>query len=169
MTDTDIAPTPGLPAGIPDTRRLWIPRRNPAVYKALVALQRASAEGLEPSLNELIKIRASQLNGCAYCLHMHLSDALRAEMDPVQLGMIAVWSEATHLFSEQERAVLELTEYVTRLGDGGVPDEVFDRARAVFDDVELGQVVASIVMINVWNRIAITSRYPAGLDERNLR
>lgn len=154
---------------LPDTRRMWLLRTNPGVYKALVALQRASSEGLSAELAELIRIRASQLNGCAYCLHMHLSDALAAGMEPLSLGMVAVWSEAPHLFSDRERAALALTEAVTRLGEDGVPDDVFDSARAVFDEVELGQVVASIVMINAWNRIAVTGRYPAGLDERQLR
>lgn len=157
------------PEMLPDTRRMWLPRTNPGVYKALVALQRASSEGLSVELAEVIRIRASQLNGCAYCLHMHISDALAAGMDPLVLEMVSVWSEAPHLFSERERAALALTEAVTRLGEDGVPDDVFDSARAVFDEVELGQVVASIVMINAWNRIAVTGRYPAGLDERQLR
>ncbi|AZG44986.1 carboxymuconolactone decarboxylase family protein [Gordonia insulae] len=157
------------PESLPDTRRMWLPRTNPGVYKALVALQRASSEGVDPEIGELIKIRASQLNGCAYCLHMHLSDALAAGMEPLTLGMVSVWSEATHLFSDRERAALDLTEHVTRLGEDGVPDDVFARARMSFDEVELGQVLASIVMINAWNRIAVTSRYPAGLDERQLR
>ncbi|MFW0784430.1 carboxymuconolactone decarboxylase family protein [Gordonia sp. CPCC 206044] len=157
------------PDSLPETRRMWLPRTNPNVYKALVALQRASSEGMDPELNELIKIRASQLNGCAYCLHMHLSDALAADMDPLRLGMVAVWAEAEHLFSDRERVVLELTEHVTRLGENGVPEDVFDRATGVFDEVELGQVLASIVMINAWNRIAVTGRYPAGLDERKMR
>ncbi|MGC4962275.1 carboxymuconolactone decarboxylase family protein [Gordonia sp. DT101] len=158
-----------LSDNIPDTRRMWLPGNNPGVYKALVALQRASSEGLESTVGELIRIRASQLNGCAYCLHMHLSDALAAGMEPITLGMVSVWAEAPHLFSERERAALELTEAVTRLGEHGVPDGVFGRARDLFDEFELGQVVASIVMINAWNRIAVTGRYPAGLDERRTR
>ncbi|MYR06286.1 carboxymuconolactone decarboxylase family protein [Gordonia sp. SID5947] len=148
---------------------MWLPGNNPGAYKALVALQRASSEGLETTLAELIRIRASQLNGCAYCLHMHLSDALSAGMEPITLGMVSAWAEAPHLFSARERAALALTEAVTRLGEQGVPDAVFDGAQAVFDDFELGQVVASIVMINAWNRIAVAGRYPAGLDERQMR
>ena len=148
------------------TRRLWMPARNPNVYKALVALQRASSEGLDPELIELIKIRASQLNGCAYCLRMHVADALAMGIDPMVIGLIPVWHEAFNHFDERQRSALELTEYVTRIGEEGVPDDAFERARAVFDEVELGQVVASIVMINAWNRVAIASKYPYELDER---
>lgn len=158
-----------ITAEVPDTRRMWIPRTNPSVYKALVALQRASAEGVAPRLAELIRIRVSQINGCGYCLHMHLSDARSAELEPQAVGMVALWADAPHLFSDRERAALDLAEHVTRLGDSGVPDRVFDRAAALFDDVELGQVMATIVMINAWNRIAIGGDYPAGLDERRLR
>ncbi|MCM3896620.1 carboxymuconolactone decarboxylase family protein [Gordonia sputi] len=152
--------------GTATTRRLWMPARNPNVYKALVALQRASSERLDPELIELIKIRASQLNGCAYCLRMHVSDALEMGIDPMVIGLIPVWHEAVNHFDERQRSALELTEYVTRIGEEGVPDAAFDRARAVFDEVELGQVVASIVMINAWNRVAIASKYPYELDER---
>ncbi|MFW0796157.1 carboxymuconolactone decarboxylase family protein [Gordonia sp. CPCC 205515] len=160
---------PELPDGLPDTRRMWLPRTNPGVYKALVALQRASSEDVEPELGELIKIRASQLNHCAYCLHMHVSDAVALGVDPLLLSMVAVWREATHLFTERQCAALELTDHVTRLGERGVPDDVFARARTQFDEAELGRVLASIVMINAWNRIAIAGSYPAGLDERQLR
>lgn len=152
--------------GTATTRRLWMPARNPNVYKALVALQRASSEGLDPELIELIKIRASQLNGCAYCLRMHVSDALEMGIDPMVIGLIPVWHEAVNHFDERKRSALELTEYVTRIGEEGVPDAAFDRARAVFDEVQLGQVVASIVMINAWNRVAIASKYPYEADER---
>lgn len=149
--------------------RYWLPQENPGVYKALVALQRASSAGLEPELVELIKIRASQINGCAYCLHMHLTDATGMGMDPIRLGLLSAWREAASMFTDRERAALELTEYVTRIADNGVPPEVFARVRAVFDTDEFGQVLASIVMINAWNRTAITGEYPAGLDERNAR
>ncbi|WP_238422055.1 carboxymuconolactone decarboxylase family protein [Gordonia sp. 'Campus'] len=149
----------------PDTR-MWMPHDNPAVYKALVALQRASSTGVDPELAELIVIRASQLNGCAYCLHMHTSDALAKEIDPHKLMLIAAWREAGPVFTAVERAVLALTESVTRIGDHGVPQDVFDSVRDHFDPVETGQLVASIVMINAWNRIALAGAYPAGLDER---
>lgn len=158
-----MSPRPKVPT------RMWIPADNPEVYKALVALQRASSTGLPAELGELVKIRASQINGCAYCLHMHTSDALTMGIDPRKLMMVATWHEATGIFDERERAALGLTESLTRVADGGVPDEVFATAREYFDDHELGQLVASIAMINTWNRIAIAGGYPAGLDERRSR
>lgn len=152
-----------------ESTRMWIPKNNPAVYKALVALQRASATDVDPALNELIKIRASQLNGCAYCLHMHVKDALELGMDPLRIGIVAAWHEAGDFFDDRERAVLALTEAITNIGADGVSEDVFAAARTHFDDYELGQIVASIAMINTWNRIAIAGHYPAGLDERALR
>ena len=108
--------------------RMWIPQDNPSVYKALVALQRASSAGVDPELAELIVIRASQLNGCAYCLHMHTSDALAKDIDPHKLMLIAAWREAGSAFTPAERAALALTESVTLIGENGVPDDVFDSA-----------------------------------------
>lgn len=152
----------------PGGARMWIPESNPAVYKALVALQRASAQDLDPVLVELVKIRASQLNGCAYCLRMHVSDALEMGIDPIKLGVVAAWRESTGFFDSRERAVLELTERVTVIS-GGVDADVIDSVRAELTEAEVGQVLASIAMINTWNRIAIASGYPTGLDERAVR
>ncbi|ETA08674.1 MULTISPECIES: carboxymuconolactone decarboxylase family protein [Gordonia] len=148
--------------------RMWIPQDNPAVYKALVALQRASSAGVDVEIGELISMRVSQLNGCAYCLHMHAGDALAAQIDPHKLLMLATWREAGSLFSSRERAVLALAEQLTRLGEGGVDDAVFDDVRTCFDAATTGQLVAAIVMINAWNRIAVAGGYPAGLDERRV-
>ncbi|MBA5849169.1 MULTISPECIES: carboxymuconolactone decarboxylase family protein [Gordonia] len=146
--------------------RMWIPRDNPAVYKALVALQRVSSAGVDAEIGELISMRVSQLNGCAYCLHMHAGDALAAQIDPHKLLMLPAWPEAGAVFDARERAVLALAEQLTLLGDREVTDGVFDDVRAHFDAVETGQLVAAIAMINTWNRIAIAGGYPAGLDER---
>ncbi len=155
-----------MSSGTRPATRMWIPQDNPSVYKALVALQRAASAGVDPELAELIVIRASQLNGCAYCLHMHTSDALAKDIDTHKLMLIAAWREAGPAFTPAERAALALTESVTRIGENGVPDDVFDSVRAHFDATETGQLVASIVMINAWNRIALAGAYPAGLDER---
>lgn len=146
--------------------RMWIPRDNPAVYKALVALQRASSAGVDAEIGELISMRVSQLNGCAYCLHMHAGDALAAQIDPHKLLMLPAWREAGPVFDARERAVLALAEQLTLLGDRAVTDDVFDDVRVHFGAVETGQLVAAIAMINTWNRIAIAGGYPAGLDER---
>ncbi|MGJ0119278.1 carboxymuconolactone decarboxylase family protein [Williamsia sp. MIQD14] len=147
-------------------QRLTVPSNNPGVYKALVALQMAAAADVDAELAELIKIRASQINGCAYCLHMHVRDATAMGMSDLKLHMVAVWREAPAFFSDREQAVLEFTEAVTRLGDHGVSDAVHDRVAEHFDEYGIGQLLATVIMINAWNRIAVTSRYPAGADER---
>ncbi|MGU3292081.1 carboxymuconolactone decarboxylase family protein [Williamsia sp. M5A3_1d] len=147
-------------------QRLTVPSTNPRVHKALVALQMAAAADVDAPLAELIKIRASQINGCAYCLHMHFSDATAMGMSDSKLHMVAVWREAPNFFTAAEKAVLEFTEAVTRLGEHGVPDDVFTRLAEHFDDYRIGQLLATVIMINAWNRIAVTSRYPAGADER---
>ncbi|MBJ7289769.1 carboxymuconolactone decarboxylase family protein [Williamsia sp.] len=148
------------------TQRLTVPSTNPKVYKALVALQMAAAADFDAELAELIKIRASQINGCAYCLHMHVSDATAMGISDLKLHMVAVWREARNFFSDREQAVLEFTEAVTRLGEHGVDDDVYARAAEHFDEFGMGQLLATVIMINAWNRVAVTSRYPAGADER---
>ena len=126
----------------------------PAVYKAMAAFDRSI--DLDPALRELIKIRASQLNGCAYCLDMHTRDARAAGEDERRLATLAGWRESP-FFTERERAALALTDAVTRLGEHGVTDEVWDDAAAHFDEPELAQVVWAIVAINSWNRIAVAT------------
>ena len=117
-------------------KRLKIYKSSPELLDAMMALSTAAAKDVDPEIGELIKIRASQINHCGFCLNMHL---------------------AGDLFSERERAALALTEAITEIADG-VPDDVYERAAAVFDDRELGQVIAMAVTINTWNRINVTVR-----------
>ena len=133
-------------------------RIAPDVYKAMVRLDAAARRGVDPVLLELVKIRASQLNHCAFCLDMHLRDARKHGVSQQKLDLLAAWEEAGQLFSERERAALALTEAITELGDGHVPDDVYARAAAIFTDRELGQVIAMAVTINAWNRINVTIR-----------
>jgi AhpD family alkylhydroperoxidase len=138
--------------------RLKIYKTSPELYDAMMALSNAAAKDLDAELGELIKIRASQINHCAFCLDMHTRDARRHGVSEQKLDVIAAWEEAGGLFTERERAALALTEAITDLGDGHVPDEVYSRAAAVFTDRELGQVIAMAVTINAWNRINVTIR-----------
>jgi AhpD family alkylhydroperoxidase len=138
----------------------------PKAFKALIGFDAASREGLDPALVELIQIRSSQLNGCAYCLHMHITDARKAGEDDLRLHMVAVWPEAKHYFTAKEQAALALTEAVTLVAADGVQDEVYAQAAAHFDDAELAHVLAVIFTINTWNRIAISTAKVAGTDER---
>ncbi|MER7957737.1 carboxymuconolactone decarboxylase family protein [Streptomyces sp. NPDC096030] len=138
----------------------------PKAFKALIGFDSAAREGLDPALVELIQIRSSQLNGCAYCLHMHVGDALKAGEDDLRLHMVALWREARHYFTPKEQAALALTEAVTLVSAGGVPDEVYARAAAEFDETELAHVLAVVCAINTWNRIAVSTAKVAGTDER---
>ncbi|HLT70642.1 MAG TPA: carboxymuconolactone decarboxylase family protein [Acidimicrobiales bacterium] len=166
MTTTTTTTTPAPATGGDGDTAGWAPRiglkeRLPAAYRALASADAAvSAAGhLEPALLDLVKLRASQLNGCAYCLDMHARD-LRAEGESQQrLDVLPAWREVP-LFNERERAALALTEAITRVGDTHVPDEVVDAARTVFDEDELAQLVFEIIVINAWNRLAVTDRLP---------
>ncbi|NBH09123.1 carboxymuconolactone decarboxylase family protein [Amycolatopsis sp. SID8362] len=150
------------------TNRVNFAKTAPKAFKALIGFDAAARAGLDPALVELVQIRASQLNRCAYCLHMHTSDARKAGESEERLHMIAVWHEATNFFSEKEQAALALTEAVT-LVQGGVPDDVYERAAAQFGEEELAQLLALIFTINTWNRIAITTAKVPGTDERGGR
>ncbi|MFF0505833.1 carboxymuconolactone decarboxylase family protein [Streptomyces fimicarius] len=148
------------------TPRLNFAKAAPKAFRAVIGLDAAAREGLDPTLVELVQIRASHLNRCAYCLHMHTTDARKAGESEERLHMVAVWQEADHFFTEKEQAALALTDAVTRIGDAGVPDEVYDRAAAHFDEEELAHLLALIFTINTWNRIALSTAKRAGTDER---
>ena len=138
-------------------QRLVLGKAAPDFYRTMIALDAAAAAGLDPVVVELIKLRASQINGCAYCLDMHTHDARKLGIGEQKLTGVAVWRE-TPFFTARERAALALTEAVTRLGDHGVSNEVYDAAARVFSAEELPRVIAMAVTINAWNRIAITTR-----------
>jgi AhpD family alkylhydroperoxidase len=134
----------------------------PEGMKRILALERFSANsGLEPSLLELVRLRASQINGCAYCIDMHSKDArTRGETEQRLYGLNA-WRE-TPYYTDRERAALALTEAVTLIADTNVPDDVYEQAKQRFNEEELAKLVTAIVMINVWNRLSITFRAVPG-------
>jgi AhpD family alkylhydroperoxidase len=120
----------------------------------------AVAAGLDKLLLELVKTRASQLNGCAFCLDMHTTDALKLGEDSRRLFLLDAWRE-TDLFTEQERAALEITEALTRLSQTqDLPDDVYERAMKVFDEEQYRAVVWEVVVINSFNRLAVPSHAP---------
>ncbi|MGG7102224.1 carboxymuconolactone decarboxylase family protein [Rhodococcus sp. 24CO] len=139
-------------------QRLNIAQLAPEVYKAMIALDSAARKGLDPTLVELVLTRASQLNHCAWCLDMHTRDARKAGVTEQKLYLLNAWEEARDLYSDKERAALALTEAVTVLTDGFVPDAVYNEASEHFADAELAQLISVIFTINAWNRIAVTSR-----------
>ncbi|MFI0965348.1 carboxymuconolactone decarboxylase family protein [Streptomyces sp. NPDC021080] len=134
----------------------------PDVYKAMVRLDAAARHGVDPVLLELVKIRASQLNHCAFCLDMHTKDALAAGESVERIVQLGAWEESRHFYTEKEIAAIELTEAVTVITEGFVPDEVYKRAARHFEEADLVRLIASITMINAWNRFAVTCRMVPG-------
>ncbi|MFE6520693.1 carboxymuconolactone decarboxylase family protein [Streptomyces sp. NPDC057794] len=156
LDETATAYAPEQPA------RLDWARHAPEVYKAMVRLDAAARQGLDPKLLELVKIRASQINHCALCLDMHSKDALAAGESVERIVQLGAWEESRHFYTEKELAALELTEAVTVLTDGFVPDAVYERAARHFDEAELAQLIAAIAVINAWNRFGVTCRRTPG-------
>jgi AhpD family alkylhydroperoxidase len=140
---------------------------NPVVAKVVKHLISAGKVVLDSTLpaatRHLVEIRASQINGCGFCLDMHTKDAAHAGESPVRLNLVAAWREAT-VFTEAERAALELAEQGTRIADGGggVPDEVWADAAKHYGQDQLAALVSLIALINTWNRLNVITRQPAG-------
>lgn len=139
--------------------RLKLTEHARAAYRAMIALD--GALELDSSLRDVISLRASILNGCAYCVDMHTLDAVHRGESAQRLHAVAAWHEAP-FFSERERAALALTDAVTLIADSHVPYEVWETAQAHFDAEELSQLLWAITVINAWNRVAITTRMLPG-------
>ena len=129
----------------------------PEAFKPLLALEEQLKASLEHSLIHLVKTRASQINGCAYCLHMHTSDALAAGESPTRLFLLDAWEESK-LYTDRERAALAWTEALTKISETHAPDADYDGLKAHFSDVEIVNLTLLIGAINSWNRIAIGLR-----------
>ncbi|MGE0863690.1 MAG: carboxymuconolactone decarboxylase family protein [Vicinamibacterales bacterium] len=127
----------------------------------MLALSAESAAQLEPSLTELVRLRASQMNGCAYCIDMHTKDARLAGETEQRLYALSAWREAP-FYTDRERAALDWTEAVTAVGDTHVPDEVHQRVKTQFSDDELVALTFVVIVINSWNRLAVSFRVPVG-------
>jgi AhpD family alkylhydroperoxidase len=138
---------------------------SPAGMKALgVAYAHVRQSQLPARLIDLVFLRVSQINGCAFCIDSHSRDLLKGGLPIEHLLLVPTWSEAGHLFSEQERAALAWAEAVTRLGDGGVSDAAFGAARAAFDERMLTDLTIAVGLMSAYNRIAISFRAtPAAL------
>jgi AhpD family alkylhydroperoxidase len=147
------------------TQRIPVIKKVPGAYEAYRSfnelIEKAAANaGVDGLLVELLKYRASQLNGCAYCLDMHATSALKLGEDARRLLVLDAWRDAD-LFTEQERAALELTEAITRLSETrDVPDDVYERATAVFTEDQYSAILWLILVINGWNRLTVPSHTP---------
>jgi len=147
-----------MTATIP-AHRMQLVDLAPRQYGAMFRF--SSSVELDHTIRLLIEIRASQINGCAFCLDMHWKDARAAGESEERLYMLGAWRESA-LYSERERAALELTEAITEIAGRGVSDAVWDRAADVFSEKELAQVVFAITVINAWNRLSITTQNEPG-------
>jgi AhpD family alkylhydroperoxidase len=134
---------------------------NSGVGRALLHLSSEVEKGIDRSLFELVKIRASQINGCAYCIDMHTKDARLAGETEQRIYALNAWRE-TPFYTDRERAALEWTEAVTRVADTHVPDEIYERVATQFSEAELVTLTCAVIVINSWNRLAISFRPPVG-------
>jgi AhpD family alkylhydroperoxidase len=147
--------------------RIDIGKTNRLGYGAVIALEGYARTSVDAGLHELIKLRASVVNGCGYCVDMHSSDGIRRGMPRRKLFAVAAWQHSRPFFDERELAVLALTDAVTALGPDTVTDEIWDEAARHFDESELGAIVLAIATINVWNRVAIATGMEPPLDAKH--
>ena len=139
-------------------QRLSINDIDPGAYQAVLAVERyVRAGSLEPALLSLVKMRASQLNGCAFCLDMHATEARAEGESQRRLDVLSAWHEAPGLFTEREQAAIALTEQVTLISGGGVSDDVWQQVTKHFDEKETVRLLMAINAINVWNRLAVAT------------
>ena len=144
--------------------RVNLSKSDPAAYAALMAMNKAASDaadaaGIDPKLRELLKVRASQINGCTYCLRMHTRDALKLGESTDRLALVSAWADSEY-FTAVERAALALCESITLVSVDHVPHGVYTMARAVLSDEQISAVAWLSAAINVCDRVAITSRYP---------
>lgn len=139
-------------------KRINILETEPEATKAMYALAGyIEKSALTNTHKELIKIRASQLNGCAFCINMHTKDALKQGETAQRIFLLNAWKEVNDLYTQEERIILALTEAVTLIHQDGIPTDLYQEAQAVFEEHYLAQIIMAIVLINSWNRIAISS------------
>jgi len=141
-------------------QRTNIYKTSPEAYKGLFALEQfIETSPLNKQQISLIKMRASQINGCAYCINMHVNEAIKAGESHQRLHLLNAWKESS-LFNEMEKVLLEMTEEITLINQGGLRDVTYEKARSIFDEETLIAIIMTITTINAWNRIAISTNLP---------
>jgi len=134
---------------------------QPEAYKALGALDKyISSSGIDKLQRELIRIRASQINGCAYCVNHHTRDARKLGETEQRIYLISVWREASDIFNEEEKLLLEMTEEITRIHQHGLSDGLYEKAINLLGEEKTAQVIMAIITINAWNRIGVSLNMP---------
>jgi len=137
--------------------RINIQKLEPKAYELMFALENyLQTSALSKTHLELIKIRASQINGCAFCIDMHTRDALKYGETAQRIFLLNAWKEAT-VFSEEEKVILAMTEEITLISKNGVHDETYAKAEKLFDSNYIAQIIMAITTINAWNRIAVST------------
>ncbi len=143
-------------------KRINISKTEPQAYKGMLVLEQYVRNSqIVPRLRELIKIRASQINGCAYCIDMHTQEALKIGETQRRIFALPAWKESP-LFTEEERAVLQLTEEVTLIAGHGVSNETYSKVLGFYGENVLAQIIMQIIVINSWNRIAVSTHQVFG-------
>lgn len=117
---------------------------------------------LSPIQKELIKIRASQINGCAFCLDMHTKDALKYGETPQRIFLLNAWRDAKELYTEEEQVILMIAEEITLISEKGLTEETYQKAKELFDETQISDIIMAGIVINMWNRIAISTHMPIG-------
>ena len=145
------------------TKRININKTAPQAFKAMFGLETflAGAE-ISKTLKELIKIRASQINNCAYCIDMHTKDALKNGETNQRIFLLSAWKEAKAFYTEEEQAVLVMTEEITMISQNGLSEEAYENASKFFSENQIAEIIMAIVTINAWNRIAVSTNLQVG-------
>ncbi|HEX7647420.1 MAG TPA: carboxymuconolactone decarboxylase family protein [Noviherbaspirillum sp.] len=146
------------------SERVNLGKSAPALYQSVIELDRLASEalttaGISEGFSHLLRLRASQINQCAFCVRLHARDALSSGESSDRVAVLAAWKE-TEYFTPRERAALELVEAVTLISEGQLPDAIYEQAAATLTNEEVSAIEWLAVVINTWNRIAISSRYP---------
>lgn len=148
------------------TQRLNYAQQSPELLKKMSDLSMAvKGSSIERKIHDLVQIRASQINGCAFCLDMHVKEAKIHGESELRIYHVSIWHES-NLFTPPERAALAWTEAVTRLPEGGIPDELYERVRGQFSEKEISDLTFAIMVINAWNRLAISFKAVPGSADK---
>lgn len=144
-------------------KRVNINSAEPNALKAMMGLETyLSNISISKTLKELIKIRASQINGCAYCIDMHTKDALKHGETNQRIFLLNAWKEANNIYTDEERAVLTITEEVTLIHHNGLSDETYEKALQFFSENQIAEIIMAVITINAWNRIALSGHFQPG-------
>jgi len=144
-------------------KRFNIKTATPNALKALIGLETYLAQtSISKTTKELIKIRASQINGCAFCIDIHTQDAVSNGEKSQRIFLVSAWKEADGIFTEEEKVVLQITEEITMIHQNGLSDATYEKALQFFSEEQISEIVMAVITINVWNRVALSSHLQIG-------